>query len=83
MERELKGTGLPLLDSLLPVKCRREKPCPVRADGARNAPCLGHAICLCQGRELGVDSCRDELEGTTHAGGVSSGCVAGLCRAVV
>lgn len=36
------------------------------------------AVCLCQGRELGVDSCRDELEGTTHAAGVSSGGAAGL-----
>lgn len=37
--KELKGTDLPLLDSLLPVKCRREK--PVRAEScARNAPCL-------------------------------------------
>lgn len=40
--------------------------------------CLEHAVCLCQGRELGVGSYRDELEGITRAAGASSGCVAGL-----
>lgn len=49
---------------------------------ARSVPCLGHAVCQCQGTELGAGSCRDELEGITRAGGVSSGCVwQGCCAA--
>lgn len=76
--RGLKGAGLALLHSFW-WGAEGKELCPMRADGcARNTPCLGHAVCLCQGTELGVGTCREELKGITHASGVSSGCVAGL-----
>ena len=49
----LKGIGLSLQDSLLLMKARKER--TVRADR-----CARSTLCLCQGRQLGVGSCRDD-----------------------
>lgn len=66
----LKGIGLPLLDSLLLVKGRRE----------RTVSCEGRQVCHEHSVSVPGQSSVLAVAGMniTPAGGISSGCVAGL-----